>query len=635
MSDAAIPLGIRQPQFQSGSDLLQQGLGMANLATSTQLNQARLQEERMKAQQASQALQDQQFIQKEFLDPKYQVDDPQRPGQKVFDNDAFRNAIQGRVNLPTLRQWDEDHAKAIAAHHQSVLTNNAIDQSKVDLSVKRNNLKGSIGAKLSELSDQDKAAAYPGFLKQLQDAGEDISQYPPTIPPDGSSNAMIQSWRAGTAYEGMALNDALRKQKAQQSASAAARADQQSANLAQTEAAKADQLAREGAAKIYSSVTTPEGHTVAIAKISKKYPEIAEDYTSLQYDPKTTQQIVQGMALTAEQRAQQLDKASGRDASAAPKTEAELARDSVDPKKSQQDRDAANAALKRLDQSKLASRPINNNSFVIPGLPTNGKTDPNANLTGEEYLATLPKGTASQIRAMMEGRATAPSAQTRTKSGQQLRAALFQADPEWSEQRAQIRKAFATGPDAKNIGALNTATVHLDQLGEAAKALDNGSFRPGNEVFNAVKTMFGGSAPTNFIALKSAVAGEMANALKGSATDIEIKNVGEAISSASSPKQLADVINTNLHTLGAKLNTYQERYNQQLPNDKAYSPILPSAKVIYDKHGISPITIQGKEGNSPAASGKRAMGGYQIGHVYSGMEYLGDDPNVAGNWRKH
>jgi hypothetical protein len=71
--------------------------------------------------------------------------------------------------------------------------------------------------------------------------------------------------------------------------------------------------------------------------------------------------------------------------------------------------------------------------------------------------------------------------------------------------------------------------------------------------------MFGGSAPTNFEGLHSAVSGEMAAALKGNATDSEIHNMASSIESKNSPKQLADYIETQLHVLGAKLNTYNER----------------------------------------------------------------------------
>ena len=59
---------------------------------------------------------------------------------------------------------------------------------------------------------------------------------------------------------------------------------------------------------------------------------------------------------------------------------------------------------------------------------------------------------------------------------------VYQVDPQWTEQRAQVRKAFTTGTDGRNIGNLNTASIHLDALGDIAKALDNGTFQPGNAV---------------------------------------------------------------------------------------------------------------------------------------------------------
>jgi hypothetical protein len=219
-----------------------------------------------------------------------------------------------------------------------------------------------------------------------------------------------------------------------------------------------------------------------------------------------------------------------------------------------------------------------------------------ANTRGEEFLATLPTTLAAKVKAVAEGRQPMPNARggVLRGEGKAISDAVYQYDPDFSTQRADIRKAFTTGKQGDNIGALNTATVHLDQLSEVAKAMQNGSFRPGNELFNKVKTIFGNATPTNFEGLKSAVAGEMANALKGSATDIEIGNISKSLQAAGSPEQLAGIIKTHLHTLAAKLNTYQERYRQQSPNDKAYSPVLPAAKAVYEKYGI---------GQAPAAPG--------------------------------
>lgn len=207
--------------------------------------------------------------------------------------------------------------------------------------------------------------------------------------------------------------------------------------------------------------------------------------------------------------------------------------------------------------------------------------------TGEDYLRTLPAGMAAQVKAIAEGRQNPPP---RASSGValQIMNAVNQYDPQFTLQKAQIRKAFTTGADGRNIGALNTAAVHLDQLQEVSQALANGSFRPGNQLFNAFKNMFGNSAPTNFEGIKAAVSSEMASALKGNATDQEIASIKSTIDKSASPEQLAGAVKTNLDILGAKLNTYAERYHQQIPDDKNWSPVMPTAKAVFEKHQINP-----------------------------------------------
>ena len=251
---------------------------------------------------------------------------------------------------------------------------------------------------------------------------------------------------------------------------------------------------------------------------------------------------------------------------------------------------------------------------------------------GDGYLQTLPPALQAQVKAISEGRATMPPMGTRG-AGAVVRNAAFQYDPSYSDQRAQIRKAFTTGADGKNIGALNTASVHLDQLSDAADALKNGSFQPGNKAYNYFATMFGGAPPTNFNSLKAAVSGELASALKGNATDQEIHTIAGNISAAHSPDQLKGAIDTNLHILGAKLGTYQQRYQQQIPGDTNWSPVLPQAKQVMQKHGIDVSNPQTAGTGNPG--GKQAVGGYQIGHMYGKLEYLGGDPSSQGSWKQH
>lgn len=291
--------------------------------------------------------------------------------------------------------------------------------------------------------------------------------------------------------------------------------------------------------------------------------------------------------------------AAGKPAKESNPTEASLATIATDPSKTPEERAAAEAALKRLDTSKIAARPII--QTVIPGLG-NQAGQGTATLTGEDYLHSLPPATANQIRAISEGRLPMPSASTRDQGAKDLRNGVMQYDPDFSEQKAQIRKAFTTGSDGRNIGNLNTAIVHLDQLGDIAKGMDNGSFQPGNDLWNRAKTMFGGAMPMNYEGLRQAVAGEMDAALHGTSTIPGREAIAATMPAKASPGQMSGIIETNLQTLGTKLNTYDQRYHQQIPGDKVWSPVLPAAQAVFQKHGLNPTAQDGAQ--LPQGGGK-------------------------------
>ena len=248
-----------------------------------------------------------------------------------------------------------------------------------------------------------------------------------------------------------------------------------------------------------------------------------------------------------------------------------------------------------------ASRVKTNNNPNASLDPTNGAIS--AGVTGPAVLDKMNRGDRGVVQAIIDGRQSPPSAfAQKTPYWQGMMRAVNAADPQWSEQRAQVRKAFTTGPDGRNIGALNTATVHLDALQQAASALGNGSFQPGNQVYQYVQTKLGTTPPTNFEGIKSAVSGEMAQALKGNATDIEIRNIAAGIDKQNSPQQLAGYINSQMGILSQKLQTYDQRYHQQIPGDTNWSPVLPAARQSLQSHGI-PQNSAAPNGSSPAPEG--------------------------------
>lgn len=224
-------------------------------------------------------------------------------------------------------------------------------------------------------------------------------------------------------------------------------------------------------------------------------------------------------------------------------------------------------------------------------LGLNKMAPPAANSHGAEFLGTLPAPMSARVKAIADGREAPITGIGAAKGeGAALMSAVEQYDPTWTAQRAQVRKSFTTGPDGRNIGNLNTAPVHLEQLAAAAQAMQNNAFVPGNQLWNSVSTMLGGTAPTNFEAMKTVVAGEMASAMKGNATDPEIASFNASVKSANSPAQLAGVIGkVFIPALGAKLQTYNERYHAQMPDDP-WSPVLPSARAVFTRYGADPAT---------------------------------------------
>jgi hypothetical protein len=220
------------------------------------------------------------------------------------------------------------------------------------------------------------------------------------------------------------------------------------------------------------------------------------------------------------------------------------------------------------------------------GAPVEPSSIPD-NVTGRDALKYVPDSRKATVWAIVEGRQKMPSGVAlKTPWGEAVDEEVNKVDPAWSEQKAQIRQAFTTGKDGQNRAALNTASVHLDAYMEAMRALQNGTLVPGNDLYNKLSTILGGPAPTSAAAVRAAVAGEQASALKGNATDKEIDHILGTMKEGASNEQFMEGGKASLNIMRQKLNTYQERYNEKIPSDTTWNAVLPSAKVVFDKYGI-------------------------------------------------
>lgn len=304
MAGFNIPLEYKSPQFENGSDLLQRGLSIQNLATSTQINQQRLQEEKIKADEAAQDREDNNTIQNEFLNPAHLKPVKDDPEHRTMDWDSLRGSLQGKVRLRNLQKLDASHQEQVRAAQQMAATDKINQTSSLALKDAQNRAVGREIQGLEQLDDKDKPAYYAGALQRLQKQGIPTDDLPQTIPGDGSFNQQLTALAASHGYNGAIIGDELKRQRAEQAAAAAKRAEATARASADKDTADQSQRAREGAARIYLAADPQDqtGHAAAIAQITKKYPAIADEYANLKFDANKTADIIQQMAQTSQQR---------------------------------------------------------------------------------------------------------------------------------------------------------------------------------------------------------------------------------------------------------------------------------------------------------------------------------------------
>src|SRR5262249_55628077 len=120
-------------------------------------------------------------------------------------------------------------------------------------------------------------------------------------------------------------------------------------------------------------------------------------------------------------------------------------------------------------------------------------------------------------------------------------------DPNWDEatldNRYQTLREF-TSTGMSHAGgqalALNTLIHHADLYMQAAEALKNGTFRPGNAVYNAVATTFGAAPPTNAALVARFFASETGKVATGGVlAEGEINGILKNLGTDASPAAIA------------------------------------------------------------------------------------------------
>lgn len=188
---------------------------------------------------------------------------------------------------------------------------------------------------------------------------------------------------------------------------------------------------------------------------------------------------------------------------------------------------------------------------------------------------------------------------------------------------AAMAKFMTSGKGGNTMTAYRTATDHLDLLGQAADALDNGDVQSINRLSNAWKEQTGQAGPTNFNSVKAMLSGELANVAKVTgATDSEIATAKEQINRAASPEQLRGVIETNQDLMDQKAKEMFEQYQSGMQGTPDFS-----------RGGMNPARRTPVNGNGNPLK-PPAQAGPKVGDVEGGFRFKGGNPADPNAWEK-
>ena len=231
------------------------------------------------------------------------------------------------------------------------------------------------------------------------------------------------------------------------------------------------------------------------------------------------------------------------------------------------------------------------------------------------YKSFGPK--AGVIRGIVEGRQSPPSSfAQKTPYWQDVMQKVYQVDPQWSEQRAQIRKNY-TIPQGNNaavqINAVNTAMGHVGILGESIDALNNGDLKALNRIANGLGVQAGQDAVTTFNTIVHRVGPELSKAYIGAGGSAGERGTDEKDFDPSlGPQQLKSNVAITARLLRSKIASLENQWEQnKAPGTKSFQNqfIMPEAKQQLDKwapqQGAREISATGPNGHKIVVRGGR------------------------------
>jgi len=216
-------------------------------------------------------------------------------------------------------------------------------------------------------------------------------------------------------------------------------------------------------------------------------------------------------------------------------------------------------------------------------------------ITKEQYdAATRRIGTSSDkasddvVNAIAQGRMQMPTGfALRSPYWQDVIERVAKVNPSFDAgvygARASARRTFASGPEARNVTAMNTLIGHLGTLDEAMLALENKDVRLYNAAQNRLRKELGDDRIANFDTAKKAVASEAMRVFRqvGASTQ-EMQDWEAAITSAGSPAQMRGTIRTLGELLEKRIEAIGQQYERTVTGTGNPAGVDPKNRTLLD-----------------------------------------------------
>jgi hypothetical protein len=223
-----------------------------------------------------------------------------------------------------------------------------------------------------------------------------------------------------------------------------------------------------------------------------------------------------------------------------------------------------------------------------------------SNLTGQDYLASIPKIRAEKANAIIDGRLPLSPRQLVAPDWKQTIDDVVQADPAFDltkpGERGKARAALVSGADAKDVKFYNTALEHQGRLASQISGTAGHAFTPANSVENAFdQHILGQSGITDYNKTASDLAGETTNFFRnGGGAEADLTRFLANNSPNQSTAQKKSGTFNNIHDISSRFDALQTKYKQLLgPNFNLGDFISPQAKQVLETYAPEKLADYG------------------------------------------